>query len=683
MSLETNLAGRLRNTSLPLSAGLMPLFEAVVNSIHAVEDKDLPSELGHVRIEILRKEKTKKLALNDSKNRGPDAKGEILGFKVTDNGIGFDDTNMKSFHTLDSDHKISRGGRGVGRLLWLKAFRSVKIDSVYKCVTGKHRRRRFEFDSRVGVSGEQIDDADTTVETGSTIILDDFLPTYRDKTKKTGKAISEAILDHCLWYFLRPGGVPNISIEDQAETYSLNDTFADHMHTSAVRECIEIKGQKFDLLHAKLRSNSLATHTMALCADQRLVSEEKLSGKISGLHGRLADENGEFVYSCFVSSTFLDKCARPERTGFNTMENVEGLFENLEITLSNIEDEVIKCASSFLAEHLTANLERSKERISRFVATRAPRYRPILSRIPEEELNVDPDVSDKELDLTLHKHFASLESELLAEGHDIMAASPGDDFLDYEARLREYLRKAEDIKKSDLASYVSHRRVILDLFEKSIKRDEKGNYVREELIHQLIMPMRMDSENLPLNAGNLWLVDERLAFHDYLASDKTIQSFPITDAGDTKEPDICVLNVYDQPILFSESTKLPPASLEIIELKRPLRNDAATGEEKDPIEQALGYLERIRTGGVRTATGRIIPESQNTPGFCYVIADLTPTLIARCKMHDLTRTADGMGYFGYKKNSQAYIEVIGFDRLLNMAKERNRAFFDKLGLPSN
>jgi hypothetical protein len=42
-----------------------------------------------------------------------------------------------------------------------------------------------------------------------------------------------------------------------------------------------------------------------------------------------------------------------------------------------------------------------------------------------------------------------------------------------------------------------------------------------------------------------------------------------------------------------------------------------------------------------------------------------------------------MGYFGYKKNSQAYVEVIGFDRLLNMAKDRNRAFFDKLGLPAN
>jgi hypothetical protein len=40
-----------------------------------------------------------------------------------------------------------------------------------------------------------------------------------------------------------------------------------------------------------------------------------------------------------------------------------------------------------------------------------------------------------------------------------------------------------------------------------------------------------------------------------------------------------------------------------------------------------------------------------------------------------------MGWFGYKDNFHAYIEVISFNRLLKAAKERSRAFFDKLGLP--
>lgn len=40
MSLHTNLKGRLLNTLLPKSHGLMPVFEAVVNSIHSIEEKD-------------------------------------------------------------------------------------------------------------------------------------------------------------------------------------------------------------------------------------------------------------------------------------------------------------------------------------------------------------------------------------------------------------------------------------------------------------------------------------------------------------------------------------------------------------------------------------------------------------------------------------------------------------------
>ena len=37
MSLNTSLKGRLRNTNLPITYSLFPLFEAVVNSIHSID----------------------------------------------------------------------------------------------------------------------------------------------------------------------------------------------------------------------------------------------------------------------------------------------------------------------------------------------------------------------------------------------------------------------------------------------------------------------------------------------------------------------------------------------------------------------------------------------------------------------------------------------------------------------
>nr|VFJ96280.1 MAG: hypothetical protein BECKH772A_GA0070896_1010114 [Candidatus Kentron sp. H] len=39
MNLRTNLQGRLRNTNLPKNHALQPVFETVVNSIHALEER--------------------------------------------------------------------------------------------------------------------------------------------------------------------------------------------------------------------------------------------------------------------------------------------------------------------------------------------------------------------------------------------------------------------------------------------------------------------------------------------------------------------------------------------------------------------------------------------------------------------------------------------------------------------
>ncbi|MBJ6752682.1 hypothetical protein [Geomonas anaerohicana] len=438
----------------------------------------------------------------------------------------------------------------------------------------------------------------------------------------------------------------------------------------------------FELTHVRLYSNTSQSHMIAYCAANRLVKEECIKGKLSGLYGRIDDGSGGFIYSCYVSSQYLNDKVRSERTGFDIDDDVDGLFAGDQISFSDIRELVLEKAKDHLGEYLKESRKRGRERLDFFVCNKAPRYRPILSYIPEDQLSVDPNISDKELDLILHKYLTELESKLLSEGHEIMIPRINEEWADYKKRLDKYLSTAEDIKKSDLANYVSHRKVILDLLEKAIQRGPDGRYAREDLIHNLIMPMGKDSNELLIDNCNLWLIDERLAFHNYLASDKTLASMPITGASETKEPDLLSLNVFDNPILVAESAGLPLASIVVVEIKRPMRNDAQQGEEKDPIEQALGYLDRVRNGSVSTANGRPIPHSPDIPGFCYVVCDSTPTMINRCKIHGLTVTSDHLGYFGYNPGFKAYIEVIFYNRLVNSAKERNKCFFDKLGLPT-
>lgn len=681
MSIETNLAGRLRNTKLPVSHSLLPVFEAVVNSIHSIEERDDRDSRGTISVEILRKDSGPELDLEGRKKRGADFIPEITSFKVTDNGIGFDDENLKSFRTLDSDHKAEKGCRGIGRLMWLKAFGSVHIDSVSKRGDA-FLRRNFNLDSIAGVSEPQESALTPPVKRETTITLSDFQSRYQQSSRKSVEIIARNLFEHCIWYFLREGGAPEIKVFDSESSLSLDQIYEESIIGQIECETTKVKGSDFDLIHVRMKAATAQDHKISYCAANRLVREEEISGKIPGLFGRLQDGESSFVHHCYVTSKYLDENVRPERTGFDIEEqSEEDLLSELSISIDEIRAACLVKVQEKLASFLEAGIAASQQRVQSYIDNAAPRYRPIIHHMKSDDLMVDPKISDKELELLLHKQLAEFERGLLSEGHEILKPRMSETYDQYTGRVQEYLMRASELKKSDLANYVSHRRVILDLFESAIQRDTEGKYSREDLIHQLIIPMGVESSEIPADEGNLWLIDERLAFHNYLASDKTLKSMPITKSDSTKEPDIVSLKVFDNPLLVAEGQKLPLASITVIEIKRPMRNDAKEGEDKDPIEQALGYLERIRNGQATTPKGRLIPGSESIPGFCYILADLTEKMVGRCKTRDLKLTSDKMGYFGYNNSYNAYIEVATFDRLLNSAKERNRAFFDKLGFP--
>ncbi len=675
MNLQTSLKGRLRNTNLPKSHALLPLFEAVVNSIHSIDDriekqKDITIEDARIRIVINRSSQT---TIDGSKP-------ELTGFTIEDNGIGFNSENYNSFQTLDSDHKMDRGCRGIGRLLWLKAYRHVIVNSSYKDCN-KHFIRTFQFDALKDISNENFYECSND-EIKTTISLCNISNQYYTGIPKTTNKIANALLEHCLWYFLRDGSAPSITLEDLDDSISLNRIYDDYMINAATAEEILIKDEIFEIIHVKCRLKSETKNTISYVAANRLVKSESIKGTIPGLFGTLKDEEEFFYYMCFVASSYLTDNVTPERLGFNIPERAEGVYADTEISQEEIKEKILENISAFLDPYLTENKTIGRTKMREFIDKKAPRYRPILNRLAEEDMIVDPEISDKDLELKLHKHLMVIENEVISEGHDLMKPIVGDDIDSYSEKIEAYLSKVTDLKKSDLANYVSHRKVVLDLLEKALEIQPDGKYIKEDVIHKLIMPMVQTSDNISSDEYNLWLIDERLSFHHFLASDKTINSMPITESNSTKEPDILALNIYDNPLLVNEGSSLPLASITVIELKRPMRNDAKEGEDKNPIEQTLGYLKRIRSGNVQMQNGRPIPNSNDIPGFCYVICDLTSKMVERCEFATLKQTSDKLGYFGYNNNYNAYIEVISFDQLLNNAKQRNRAFFDKLGLPT-
>ncbi len=89
MSLNTHLPGRLRNTPLPYTHGLMPLFEAVVNSIHAIAEVSADPAYGEITIEIIRAPQIA-LQFEDNKSkRGAPPQEPILGLRLPTTELAF------------------------------------------------------------------------------------------------------------------------------------------------------------------------------------------------------------------------------------------------------------------------------------------------------------------------------------------------------------------------------------------------------------------------------------------------------------------------------------------------------------------------------------------------------------------------------------------------------------------
>ena len=678
--MHSELNGRLRNTNLPYSKGLMPVYEAVINSIEAIEDRRQTEHTAlsdyYIKLEIDRLEQ-----LDIDPKPGPRPEGEIRGFRIADNGVGFTEKNWESFRTLDSLHKVGKGCRGIGRLMWLKAFDNVTVWSNYQ-ENGEIKRRNFTFSVLNEVSESKVDSLESA-EILTAVKLGGFKQRFASATYKTLEKIASGLLEHCLWYFIRPEGVPHIIVSDDSSSIDLFELFDAHMHSSSSCETIDLKECKFDITHVKIRVARNKPHTLGYCASGRLVREENITAKIPGLYKTITDNDGQFSYMAYLTGGYLDQQVTNERVHFNISETTDGLFGESEISYHDIKTAVFPRVAAYLETSLEEVLSEGRERIEAFVSTKAPKYRPLLGHMPTERLSVDPNMSDKDLDALLHRETFEVEQDILREGNELLSENVGYD--DYAKRLADYMEKVTDLRQSDLANYVGHRRVVIDLLDFAIKRQEDGKFVREDVIHELIVPMRIDSTDAEYQRQNLWLVDERLAFHHFLASDLPLTSNPTTSSTSTKEPDIASIRVFENPLLMGEGAP-QQASITVIEIKRPMREGYQAGEDgaKDPILQSLGYLRRLREGA-STVNGRPIPNAAKIPGFVYVLADLTNSLIGCCKVHQLQVTADGMGYFGYQRDESfnAFIQVISFDGLVKSAKERNRAFFDTLGLPSN
>jgi hypothetical protein len=664
--LRASLPGQIRQTKLPKWKPLLPVFEAVMNAVQSTQDRGAG---GSIIVNVV-----------EASSLKVDEISRIERFIIVDQGIGFTDENMDSFNTAYSEYKFTKGGKGIGRFLWLKAFDKVEIDSVFDAGDEGLLRRRFDFDT--SYDPDQVETVDATnAAITTTVVLSGFQEPYRSEIMLDLEHIALRMCEHFV-LLLMQSNCPQIELRSGKERLSLNTFFKEGFGQNATRATFIIKDQEFTVHGFRLTLPRTARHRLVYSADDRAVLSENLDDLIPNLSGRLDDGNGEtFVYLAVVTGGYLNDHVNQERTAFDIDDGTDAEASQGTMLVPNLKRADIRNACvDFVRNDLSeviADINTSKlDRIRNYVATDAPHYRVLLKRAVEFIDRIPPGGSKNDLELALHRELHQREVELKKEGSRIIVeAAKLDDYEGYRERLSHFLENNNELGVAALAQYITHRKIILDLFEKALNSRDDGRYPLERILHQIIFPMKSSTDDTFYSQQNLWLLDERLNSHAFIHSDRQLRSIDGLGSQSALRPDLIA---FDQEYILGDGPQ-PLNSLTVVEFKRPMRDDYT--EEVNPLKQVFDMVEKVRSGTKLDANGRpIAVANSNIPTTCYVVCDLTPKLKKILSERDATILPDGQGFYGYSRHYSAYFEVLDYGKVLRDARRRNGVLFDKLNL---
>ncbi|QBB72492.1 hypothetical protein ELE36_20150 [Pseudolysobacter antarcticus] len=668
--MQVDIVGRIGNLQLPVTQPLIPLFECLVNSIEAIEE----AKIANGQIDVYFERDTAQGIVIGTEDG---ALSSIRDVTIVDNGVGFDDGNFRAFFLSDSTRKANRGNKGIGRFTWLKVFTKANVDSTY--LDGDvWTCRAFAFvNTTDGVESESVTLAKIK-ESKTAVTLTSLLSEYEKHFPKSLDTIARKMIDHLLIYFVS-GSCPKIVLHDtNGQFLSLNKIFADEATERAQDIKFEIRGHQLKATILRYQSSSVKTHTISYCANKREVLNWKASKVDTNLTARFTDSEGhQFVFRTYVSGPYLDEKVNSERTNFMFLPEADLAFPE-EMTREELDARVVDALRQVAQPYMAALKQEKRQAIETFVQTKAPQFRfQLLERYRERLDQIPPNLSDDQLDIEMYKTQRDIEVEHRQRASEIKAV-PLESALgnsEYKSLYEQYIDEENELGKAALAKYVVHRRTILEMLESALKIQESGAYAREDFVHGLIYPMRVNSKEVEFSRQNLWVVDERLAYHTYLASDLPLAKLKIIHTEERDEPDVVVFNT---PRAFTE-TKSPYQSVVIVEFKRPERNEYPQKDE-NPVDQVLRYVRKIKEGQAKDKDQCTINVGA-IPFYAYILCSLTPRIRAIAESHDFVKTPDNEGYFKYHQNAGCYIEIISFDKVLNDAKKRNRAFFEHLQIP--
>lgn len=655
-----DVANRVKRLPKPsnVADGLQPIFEAVSNAMHAIYD--LFGENAEKNGEVI-------VEFSGIKNPA------TYTVQISDNGVGLEPKRFAAFCTTDTNFKIERGGKGVGRLLWLDAFSVIHIESIFR-VDGKLAKRTFDF----GLSGEEPIYNECEEDVVGDAVTGTFITMKGVRTNSYATALPvqfAVIRKHFASHFLADfllSKSPRLIVSFDGASCEFPETVQQMLVEQ--RETITFNSLKFGdltiegyILEKEASSDLDGMHQMHLVSSGRTVQTRKIDGLL-GVK-KVGPQNDSVFHAC-VHGQFLDDRVNQERTQFNFAEEIA-----VELTRECVQKAKESTLKFEIETYETFRLVQLEDFVVNYPSFGFEAPASLLSKTPA---NADSHESFA-ASLIKHKIRADKERRKMVQSALDKLAKADEVAPELGEEIRRAAQEVTEDENRQLMEYVLRRKFIIEILDALLGKVRvlSGDFDThlEDTFHELICPMRVvgnDPKNVEPVSHDLWLLDERLAPAIYFASDAHIKDFMDSDGEDRVD-----LMIWDKVHGLGLGNEERLDRVILVEFKKPER--ASYKGNYVLGRQMNRYMNQLKDRKVRSYNGDIVELSKDVIFHCYVVADIVGDL--ELDTQDWSPSPSGRGKFKYLGGDfKGTMEVIEWKELVRDAKTRNQNFIEAASL---
>jgi hypothetical protein len=671
---------------------LQPVFEAFTNSLEAIKIKErlIENFRGKITIEIFASETT----LEHS---------EFNYLIIRDNGIGFDDKEFRRFNTF-KDFTKGFKNLGSGRIQYAHYFDSTTIKSLFE-IDDKFYEREFivskkdSFIAKNAIVYHNYCKEVNTSETETVVKFDNLLEQSKTYNELTDITLKNNLLERYIHYFCyNVKNLPNIDIKffvqsklkseckiKKSDIPKIDKTQTIELPYSRIAlsgKSIEKtnKTEEFCIDAFKIEKNILKENRLKLVSKGEIVEDSNL--ELQSLGEKDSVNGNKFLF--LVSSEYIDSRDTNLRGELNipNKENISkhlNLFSSEEIFLEDIQDEINTTIRGMYPEIeiVKQKYDEQIEKLKEMFLLDEETINTLKISINDNEAKILEKFYEAEAKKTAKVDASIKESIDKLDSLDTTSENYDDELM---CQVEELVKTIPLQNKTDLTHYVARRKLVLELFDKILKRklevqlSQKKNF-DEALIHNLLF---QQGSNNP-EESDLWIINEDFIYFKG-SSEKQLSKLTINGERVFKE----VFSEEEEKYLTSlgedRKIKRPDVLLFpdegkciIIEFKAPHVNAANHLTQIDRYANLiLNYTEE--KFNLNTFYGYLIGESIEPRDVLGYVSSYEHSY----HFDYIYRPAEKVVGFDDRKNGAIYTEVLKYSTLLERAKRRNKIFIEKL-----